>query len=51
MSSSSIKRKYISKIQELKKHNKFYFEKNSPMIIDKDYDYLKKEILELEILF
>jgi len=48
MSSSSIKRKYISKIQELKKHNKFYFEKNSPMIIDKDYDYLKKEILELE---
>ena len=48
MTSLEIKKKYNEKIQKLKKHNKFYFEKDNPKISDKDYDILKKEIIELE---
>ena len=48
MSSSIIKKKYLKKVQELKKHNKLYYDKSSPVISDKKYDELKKEILELE---
>ena len=43
-----IKKEYLSKIQEIKKHNKFYYEKNSPKISDEKFDILKKEILDLE---
>ena len=38
----------IGKISEIKKHNQFYFEKNTQKISDKEYDDLKKEILDLE---
>ena len=48
MSSSNIKKKYSLKISEIKKHNQFYFEKNTPKISDKEYDDLKKEVLDLE---
>ena len=48
MSSSDIKKKYYFEINEIKKHNKFYFEKNTPKISDGEYDNLKKEIIELE---
>ncbi len=43
-----IKKYYNKKINELKKHNKLYFEKNSPQISDKDYDEIKREIFDLE---
>ena len=33
---------------ELKKHNKFYYVKDSPLITDSEYDLLKKNILKLE---
>ena len=48
MSSNTIKRKYLLKINELKRHNKFYYEKSEPIISDQKYDNLKKEIFELE---
>ena len=48
MIESDIKKKYIKKINELKKHNKNYFEKSSPIISDKEYDKIKKEIIDLE---
>ena len=48
MSSNSIKKKYLSKIKELKKHNRFYYGESNPKTTDKEYDNLKKEILELE---
>ena len=43
-----IKKEYLSKIQEIKKHNKLYYEKSSPEISDTNYDKLKKNIIELE---
>ena len=48
MGSISIKKKYLSKIQQLKKHNHLYYEKSTPKISDREFDVLKKEILELE---
>ena len=44
----NIKKNYQNKINELKKHNKLYYENSSPKISDKEFDKLKKEILELE---
>ena len=44
----NIKKNYQNKINELKKHSKLYYENSSPKISDKEFDKLKKEILELE---
>tara|TARA_B100000029_G_scaffold426097_1_gene434821 strand:- start:2883 stop:4904 length:2022 start_codon:yes stop_codon:yes gene_type:complete len=44
----SIKKKYINKIKKLTKHNELYYSKDKPLITDKEYDELKKNILELE---
>ena len=48
MDSVSIKIIYLKKIKLIKKHNQYYYEKNSPLVSDQQYDYLKKEILDLE---
>ncbi len=48
MKEIEIKKYYQKKINELKKHNKFYFEESSPKISDKQYDEIKKEIINLE---
>ncbi len=48
MKESEIRNYYYKKINELKKHNKLYFDKSSPKISDKEYDEIKKEILDLE---
>ena len=48
MKESEIKKYYKKKISELNSYNKFYFEKSSPKISDKDYDKLKLEIIQLE---
>ena len=39
---------YIKKIHKLKKYDKAYFEDDSPLISDGDYDIIKQEILDLE---
>ena len=39
---------YKKKINLLKKHNKLYFNDDSPIISDSEYDSLKKEIINLE---
>ena len=44
----NIKKKYLKKVNELNKHNKFYYQNSTPKISDKEFDNLKKEILELE---
>ncbi len=51
MKDVEIKKYYREKINELKNHNKLYFEKSSPKISDKEYDEIKKEILDLENKF
>ncbi len=51
MKDVEIKKHYKSKIKELNEHNKLYFEKSSPKISDKEYDEIKKEILDLENKF
>ena len=51
MKESEIRNNYIKKINELKKHNKLYFEESSPKISDKEFDQIKKEILNLEKKF
>ena len=48
MKEIEIKKYYQKKINEIKKHNKFYFEESSPKISDKQYDDIKKEIINLE---
>ena len=47
MKETEIEKFYNKKIEELKKHNKLYFEKNSPKISDKHFDEIKKEVLDL----
>ena len=48
MSKKEIEKTYIKKIKELKKYDKAYFGKDSPIISDHDYDKIKQEILDLE---
>ena len=48
MQKKEIEKIYIKKISKLKKYDRAYFEKDSPLITDKDYDNIKKEILNLE---
>ena len=48
MQKKEIEKIYIKKIEKLKKYDKAYFDKDNPIISDKDYDYIKQEILNLE---
>ena len=48
MQRKKIEKAYIKKINELKKHDKAYFINDKPIILDKDYDDIKHEILNLE---
>ena len=48
MQNKLIKKLYNEKINLIKKYNKSYFSKNRPIVSDKEYDEIKKEILALE---
>ena len=48
MKKKQIEKEYNEKIQKLIKFNKFYYENDNPLIEDREYDNLKKEILDLE---
>ena len=49
--SSKAHKDYKNKIKQYKKYSKKYFEDSSPIISDRDFDLLKKEIFELEKKF
>ena len=51
MLKSLAKKKYKEKIKQYKKYSKKYFEDNAPIVSDRDFDLLKKEILDLEKRF
>ena len=48
MSSKEIEKKYLKLLKEIQKYNEFYYDKNSSIISDQEYDKIKKEILEIE---
>ena len=48
MQRKEIEKVYLKKIDKLKKFDKAYFDEDNPVISDKDYDHIKKEILDLE---
>ena len=48
MTRKKIEKEYYEKIRKLTKLNKFYYEKNNPIVDDREYDALKKDILEFE---
>ena len=48
MKKDLLKKEYEKKIKLIKKYNKFYYEKSSPIVTDKKYDELKRDILSLE---
>ncbi len=48
MKNENLKKKYQEKIKLLVKYNKYYYENNSPLIDDNEYDNLKIEIINLE---
>ena len=45
---SKIKLIYKKKLDLFQKYNKFYFDKNQPLVSDSEYDELKKEIYSIE---
>ena len=48
MTKKKIEKEYNEKIKKITKLNKFYYEKNNPIVDDREYDTLKKDILKLE---
>ena len=48
MNTYKVEKIYKQKINLLKKYNKAYFDKNAPIVSDKYYDELKRDILLLE---
>ena len=44
MNEKLIKKQYLKKISDLRKHNQAYYDKSAPLIADTDYDKLKKDI-------
>ncbi len=48
MDKKKIIKEYKNKIKLINKYNKFYYEKNSPIISDSEYDDIRKDLLLLE---
>ena len=51
MKKKVIQNEYKKKIKLIHKLNKFYYDKSEPIVSDKEYDELKKEIILLENQF
>ena len=49
MNKTLIKKNYSEIIGKLKKYNQAYYEKDSPIISDQQYDILKKKIIDKEV--
>ena len=48
MKDREIKKIYLKKIKEIEKYNEYYYDKNSSIVSDSEYDKKKREIFELE---
>ena len=48
MNKKNIKKDYLEKIRLIQKHNFYYYNKDKPIILDQEFDLLKKYIINLE---
>ena len=48
MKKDLVNKEYLKKINLLQKYNKYYYDKDKPIVTDQEYDYLKKDIIDLE---
>ena len=48
MNREKIQKNFKKKLQLINKYNNFYFDKSKPIVSDKEYDDLKREITLLE---
>ncbi len=48
MNEKLIKKQYLKKISDLRKHNQAYYDRSAPLIADTDYDKLKNDIVNYE---
>ena len=48
MDKKKISKDYLQKINLLQEYNKNYYDKDSPIISDQEYDLLKRKIIDLE---
>lgn len=48
MNKKEIQKKYDKKIKLINNYNKYYYNENSPLVSDKEYDEIKKDIFKLE---
>ena len=51
MDKKKIQLDYLHKIKILKSYDRYYYEKNQPMVDDQKYDEFKKDIINLENKF
>ena len=49
MNKKDIQKKYLDKLKLIQKYNQNYYEKSKPLVEDRVYDSLKKEILSLTL--
>jgi DNA ligase (NAD+) len=48
MNKEAIKKNYLKKIELVQKYNKYYYDKDKPIVTDQTFDLLKKDIIDLE---
>ena len=48
MIKEKIQKEYNKKIKLINNYNDYYYNQNSPLVSDKEYDEIKKEIILLE---
>ena len=48
MKKEQIKKNYLKKIKLIEKYNRLYYDKNTSLVNDQEFDVLKKETIEFE---
>ena len=51
MNDKDAENEYLKKINLVQKYNKYYYDKNKPIVSDQIFDLLKKDIIDLENKF
>ena len=51
MNKKKVQKEYSKKIRLINNYNNYYYNKSSPLVSDKEYDEIKKEIFLLEKKF